>query len=39
MHQLTSEHKHFLIDQVRTARLALVRKDGRPPVTRDLLVI
>jgi PPOX class probable F420-dependent enzyme len=33
MAQLTSEHKHFLIDQVRTAKLAIVRKDGRPHVT------
>jgi PPOX class probable F420-dependent enzyme len=33
MHQLTSEHKHFLMDQVRTAKLATVRKDGRPHVT------
>jgi len=30
---LTSEHTHFLMDQVRTARLAIVRKDGRPHVT------
>ena len=33
MHQLTSEITHFLMDQVRTAKLALVRKDGRPHVT------
>ena len=33
MHQLTSEHKHFLMEQVRTAKLATVRKDGRPHVT------
>ncbi len=30
---ITSEHKHFLMDQVRTAKLAIVRKDGRPHVT------
>ena len=30
---LTSEHIHFLMDQVRTAKLAIVRKDGRPHVT------
>jgi len=33
MDKLTSEHKHFLMDQVRTAKLATVRKDGRPHVT------
>ncbi|MGZ3609990.1 MAG: PPOX class F420-dependent oxidoreductase [Ktedonobacteraceae bacterium] len=33
MSQLTSEHTHFLMDQVRTAKLAIVRKDGRPHVT------
>ena len=33
MHQLTSEHKHFLMEQVRTAKLETVRKDGRPHVT------
>ena len=33
MHQLTSEHKNFLMEQVRTAKLATVRKDGRPHVT------
>lgn len=33
MAHLTSEHKHFLMDQVRTAKLATVRKDGRPHVT------
>ena len=33
MHHLTSENTHFLMDQVRTAKLALVRKDGRPHVT------
>ena len=33
MDQLTSEHKHFLMEQVRTAKLATVRKDGRPHVT------
>ena len=33
MTQLTTEHKHFLMDQVRTAKLAIVRKDGRPHVT------
>ena len=33
MAHLTSEHKHFLIDQVRTAKLATVREDGRPHVT------
>jgi PPOX class probable F420-dependent enzyme len=33
MHHLTGEHKHFLMDQIRTAKLATVRKDGRPHVT------
>jgi len=33
MDKLTSEHKHFLMDHVRTAKLAIVRKDGRPHVT------
>ena len=33
MDKMTSEHTHFLIDQVRTAKLAIVRKDGRPHVT------
>jgi PPOX class probable F420-dependent enzyme len=33
MSHLTSEHKNFLMDQVRTAKLAIVRKDGRPHVT------
>jgi PPOX class probable F420-dependent enzyme len=33
MAHLTSEHKHFLMDQVRTAKLAVVRKDGRPHIT------
>jgi PPOX class probable F420-dependent enzyme len=33
MPQITSEHRHFLMDQVRTAKLALVRKDGRPHVS------
>ena len=33
MDKLTNEHKHFLMDQVRTAKLAIVRKDGRPHVT------
>jgi PPOX class probable F420-dependent enzyme len=33
MNKLTSEHTHFLMDQVRTAKLAIVRKDGRPHVT------
>ena len=33
MHQLTSEHRNFLMEQVRTAKLAIVRKDGRPHVT------
>ena len=33
MDQLTNENKHFLMDQVRTAKLAIVRKDGRPHVT------
>ena len=33
MDQLTSEHKHFLMHQVRTAKLAIVRIDGRPHVT------
>jgi PPOX class probable F420-dependent enzyme len=33
MDQLTSEHRNFLIEEVRTAKLATVRKDGRPHVT------
>ena len=33
MDKLTSEHRNFLMEQVRTAKLATVRKDGRPPVT------
>jgi PPOX class probable F420-dependent enzyme len=33
MDQLTNEHRNFLMDQVRTAKLATVRKDGRPHVT------
>jgi len=33
MQQLTNDQKHFLMDQVRTAKLAIVRKDGRPHVT------
>jgi PPOX class probable F420-dependent enzyme len=33
MDQLTSEHRNFLMEQVRTAKLATVRKDGRPHVT------
>ena len=33
MSQLTLEHTHFLMNQVRTAKLAVVRKDGRPHVT------
>ncbi len=33
MQQLTSEHRIFLMEQVRTAKLATVRKDGRPHVT------
>ena len=33
MGQLTSEHRNFLMEQVRTAKLATVRKDGRPHVT------
>ena len=33
MNQLTSEHRNFLMEQVRTAKLATVRKDGRPHVT------
>jgi PPOX class probable F420-dependent enzyme len=33
MHQLTNEHRNFLMEQVRTAKLATVRKDGRPHVT------
>ena len=33
MQQLTSEHRNFLMEQVRTAKLATVRKDGRPHVT------
>jgi PPOX class probable F420-dependent enzyme len=32
MDQLTIEHRNFLIEQVRTAKLATVRKDGRPHV-------
>jgi PPOX class probable F420-dependent enzyme len=33
MYQLTSEQRNFLMEQVRTAKLATVRKDGRPHVT------
>jgi PPOX class probable F420-dependent enzyme len=33
MDQLTTEHKNFLMEQVHTAKLATVRKDGRPHVT------
>jgi PPOX class probable F420-dependent enzyme len=33
MDQLTSEHRNFLMEEVRTAKLATVRKDGRPHVT------
>jgi|SRR5712692_10174556 len=36
---LTAEHRHFLLDQVHTGKLATVRKDGRPhvvPVWFDL---
>ena len=33
MQQLMSEHRNFLMEQVRTAKLATVRKDGRPHVT------
>ena len=33
MDKLTSEHRNFLMGQVRTAKLATVRKDGRPHVT------
>ena len=33
MNQLTNEHRNFLMEQVRTAKLATVRKDGRPHVT------
>jgi PPOX class probable F420-dependent enzyme len=33
MPQMTSEHRNFLIEQVRTAKLATVREDGRPHVT------
>ena len=33
MDQLTNEHRNFLVEQVRTAKLATVRKDGRPHVT------
>ena len=33
MDQLTSEHRNFLMEQVRTAKLATVREDGRPHVT------
>jgi PPOX class probable F420-dependent enzyme len=33
MDKLTSEYTHFLMDQLRTAKLAIVRKDGRPHVT------
>ena len=33
MDQLTIEHRNFLTEQVRTAKLATVRKDGRPHVT------
>jgi PPOX class probable F420-dependent enzyme len=33
MHQMTSEHRNFLMEQMRTAKLATVREDGRPHVT------
>ena len=33
MNHLTNEHRHFLLEQVRTAKLATVCKDGRPHVT------
>ena len=33
MDKLTIEHTHFLMHQIRTAKLAIVRKDGRPHVT------
>ncbi len=33
MDELTTEHRNFLMEQVRTAKLATVRKDGRPHVT------
>jgi PPOX class probable F420-dependent enzyme len=33
MHQMTSEHRNFLMEQVRTAKLATVREDRRPHVT------
>ena len=33
MSHLTNEHRNFLMEQVRTAKLATVRKDGRPHVT------
>ena len=33
MDKLTSEHRNFLMGQVRTAKLATVRQDGRPHVT------
>ncbi len=33
MNQLTHEHRNFLMEQVRTAKLAIVRKDGRPHIT------
>jgi PPOX class probable F420-dependent enzyme len=33
MQQLTNEHRNFLMKQVHTAKLAIVRKDGRPHVT------
>ena len=39
MNHLTPEHRNFLMEQVRTAQLATVRKDGRPhvvPVWFDL---
>ena len=32
MSMLTAEQRAFLMDQVRTAKLATVRKDGRPHV-------
>jgi PPOX class probable F420-dependent enzyme len=33
MHQMMNEHRNFLIEQVRTAKMATVREDGRPHVT------
>src|SRR6266702_1097798 len=39
MSHLTSEHRNFLMEQVRRDKLATVRKDGSPHVTTVWLVL